>query len=120
MKRFILSAFSVMLAVSAVSTRASAFPQVDSAFNIQTLRLSELDTRNKSEDDKAPYYPYGQTSTQTPEWTTPQTVGADEESTIEAEASDEQATPSAASVADDASTDTLSVIERRQQVLDRS
>lgn len=55
MKRFILSAFSVVLAAGAVAPTAQALPKVDPAFNLQTLRLSELDTRNKSEDDQQPY-----------------------------------------------------------------
>lgn len=121
MKRFILSAFSVVLAVGAVSSSsASALPQVESAFNIHTLRLSEFDTRNKSEDDQSPYYPYGQTPAQTPEWTNRQNTSVGDERTSEAEASAEQVTPSATDISDDASPDTLSVIDRRQQVLDRS
>ncbi len=55
MKRFILSAFSVVLAAGAVAPTAQALPTVDPDFNLQTLRLSELDARNKSEDDQPLY-----------------------------------------------------------------
>ncbi|MEL7144681.1 MAG: hypothetical protein AAGL08_21050, partial [Cyanobacteria bacterium J06573_11] len=56
MQRFILSACSVVLATAAVATDAQALPKVDSAFNLQTLRLSELETRNKSDEYSQPYY----------------------------------------------------------------
>ncbi|MBE9060503.1 hypothetical protein [cf. Phormidesmis sp. LEGE 11477] len=80
MKRFILSAFSVLVATGAIAPTAQALPQVSSDFDLQTLRLSEFDTRNKSEvkstsklqmlrlheldirnksgDGQQPYYPY--------------------------------------------------------------
>ena len=50
MKRLILSAFSVLLAAGAVAPTAQALPKIDSAFNVQKLRLSELDARNKAEE----------------------------------------------------------------------
>ncbi|MEL7070329.1 MAG: hypothetical protein AAGN15_16955 [Cyanobacteria bacterium J06581_3] len=49
MKRFIFSAFSIMLAAGAMATEATALPQVDDDFKVHTLRLEEFDTRNKSE-----------------------------------------------------------------------
>ncbi|MEL7355146.1 MAG: hypothetical protein AAFN40_01155 [Cyanobacteria bacterium J06560_6] len=49
MKRSILSICSVVLSVSALAHGAQAVPQVDSSFDLHTLRLSEFDTRNKSD-----------------------------------------------------------------------
>lgn len=51
MKRFILSAFSVVLATAAVAPVAQAAPSVDKDFNLQTLRLWEMDARNKADAD---------------------------------------------------------------------
>ncbi|MEO1394927.1 MAG: hypothetical protein AAFV90_18640 [Cyanobacteria bacterium J06634_5] len=51
MKRFTLSAFSILLAVGAMAPTAQALPQVDADFKLQTLRLNEFDARNKSKVD---------------------------------------------------------------------
>ncbi|MEL6601854.1 MAG: hypothetical protein AAFP20_01370 [Cyanobacteria bacterium J06614_10] len=51
MKRFTLSALSVLLSVGAIAADAQALPQMDPSFKLQSLRLNELDTRNKSESD---------------------------------------------------------------------
>ncbi|MEM6451874.1 MAG: hypothetical protein AAF703_16350 [Cyanobacteria bacterium P01_D01_bin.105] len=55
MKRFTFSALSisVLLATGAIAPSAQALPQVNADFKLQTLRLSELDTRNKSEYDQS-------------------------------------------------------------------
>lgn len=50
MKRFILSTFSALLAIGAVAPTTHALPKLSSDFNIQKLRLSELDARNKAEE----------------------------------------------------------------------
>lgn len=47
MQRFILSACAAVLATVAVAAETQALPKLDPAFNLQTLRLSELDTRNR-------------------------------------------------------------------------
>ncbi|MEL7495909.1 MAG: hypothetical protein AAGJ95_18365, partial [Cyanobacteria bacterium J06554_11] len=49
MKRFTLSALSVVLTLGAIAPTAQALPQGDPDFKLQTLRLEELDARNKSE-----------------------------------------------------------------------
>ncbi|MEL6853798.1 MAG: hypothetical protein AAFO83_01665 [Cyanobacteria bacterium J06607_13] len=51
MKRFTLSALSVLLSVGTIAADAQALPQMDPSFKLQSLRLNELDTRNKSESD---------------------------------------------------------------------
>ena len=53
MKRFTLSALSVLLSVGAIAADAQALPKMDPSFNLQSLRLNELDTRNKSESEEA-------------------------------------------------------------------
>lgn len=110
MKRFILSAASVLLATAALAPTAQAVPQVDSAFNLQTLRLSEFDARNKSEEAPQPYYP--QTSTQA----TPQTVSADQESIP----TTEPAVWEASETQEEDASAALSITEQRHQLLDRS
>ncbi len=120
MKNFVLSAFSIALTVSAVAApSAQAFPQGDSSSSIHTLRLREMDIRNKSEDDQL-YYPYTQTPAQTPaqstEWTKPESATVEGESVVESEAiapqADEAATEEGASA--------TSLTARRLQVLDRN
>lgn len=113
MKRFVLSAFSLVLAVSAVAApSAQAFPKGDPAFKLQTLRLREFDARNKSEEAQQPDYGY----TQAPEWDRPEAVTIDEESVVESEAIAPQPTETAA----EENTSANSITERRQQALDRS
>ena len=132
MKRFIFSALSIVLAAGVAAPSAQALPQVDAAFKLQSLRLSELDARNKAdfklqtlrlsefdarnkaEEGKDAYVPYGEAASEASEWTEPQNESAEEENVVEAEAT---ATEDVASEAD---APTLSVTERRQQVLDRS
>lgn len=120
MKRFILSTVSIVLAVSAIAPSAQALPKVDSAFNLQTLRLREFDARNKSEDSEKPYYPYTQAPAQTSEWTNPQTVTAEQERTADAETDFQPAALQPSETPNEASTQSLSINERRQQALDRS
>lgn len=146
MKRFILSAFSVLLATGAVATEATALPQTDPNFDLQKIRLDELDTRNKSEYSEESYYPsfdlhkirlgeldtrnkseygeesyypYGQSSAQSSEWKAPQPV-ADEQESIEATGNAEAVAPEVADASDEADELSLSVTQRRQEVLDRS
>jgi len=114
MQRFILSACSVVLAAAAVATEAQALPKVDSAFNLQTLRLGELDTRNKSDEYAQPYYSQPSTEPATQSISTEQ----DRAQTIEPtnwentdwESTDGQEQPSPA----------ISLLERRHQSLDQS
>lgn len=47
MQRFILSAFTVLLAAAATTPEALALKPVDADFNLQSQRLAELDARNK-------------------------------------------------------------------------
>ncbi|MEL6490475.1 MAG: hypothetical protein AAFQ95_10970 [Cyanobacteria bacterium J06621_3] len=132
MQRFILSAFTVLLATAASAPEALALKPVDADFNLQSQRLAELDARNKgaisptfklhsqrlaeldarnkSEDD-AQYY-YSQPSTQT----SPQNVSTEPESIPAPEATvwEIPETP----VED--SSPALSVTQRRQQSLDRN
>lgn len=113
MKRFALSAASVLLAAAALASTAQAAPQIDSAFDLQTLRLSEFDARNKSEEASQPYYSqisYPQTSTEA----TPQTVSADQDSLPMVESAVWETTE----IQEEESS--LSLTERRQQSLDRS
>lgn len=132
MQRFILSAFTVLLATAASAPSALALKPVDADFNLQaqrlaeldarnkggisptfnlhSQRLAELDARNKSEDNSQPYY--SQPSTQT----SPQTFSTEQES-IPAPEPTVSATPEA-SVEDDSPA--LSVTQRRQQSLDRN
>ena len=132
MQRFILSAFTVLLAASTVAPNAVAAPKGESGFNLQTvrlrefdarnksdfklqtLRLREFDARNKSEEDEKPYYPYGQ-APEASEWTNPQDVTAEQENTTNTGST----APEATEVAEE-DTQSLSVTERRQQSLDRS
>ena len=133
MKRFILSALSVLLAAGSIAPAAQALPKVDANFKLQTLRLSELDARNKSEADSKfnlqklrleeldarskseenyqPYYP------QTSEPSQPQNVTAEEESSQTAAESTKQETPQ---VQEEEASSPLSITERRQQSLDRN
>lgn len=109
MKRFALSAFSVLLATAAISPLAQAAPTLSSDFNIQTLRLQEFDARNKSEETSESYdYDYSERSTQT--WT--EDAAAEQDSTPAAESTAWEAP------AVEAEAPALSLIERRQQALD--
>ena len=110
MKRFILSACSVVLATAAIAAEAQALPKVDSAFNLQTLRLSELDTRNKSDEPSKPYY--SQPSTESVSWGTP----TEQESmqTTESAASEN------ADLQEQPASPAISLIERRHQSLERN
>ncbi|MEL6259861.1 MAG: hypothetical protein AAFR12_02255 [Cyanobacteria bacterium J06626_6] len=117
MQRFILSACSVLLATAAVATEAQeaqALSKVDSAFNLQTLRLEELDTRNKSDESSQPYYSqpyYSQPSTEP----SSQSVSTEQERT--------QTTESAvwenADTQEQLPSPAISLLERRHQSLDR-
>lgn len=49
MKRFTLSAISILLATAALTPDALALSQVESDFNLHSQRLEELDTRNKGD-----------------------------------------------------------------------
>ncbi|MEL7070870.1 MAG: hypothetical protein AAGN15_19810 [Cyanobacteria bacterium J06581_3] len=132
MQRFILSAFTVLLATATSAPEALALKPVDADFNlqsqrlaeldsrnkgnisptfkIQSQRLAELDARNKSEDNSQPYY--SQPSTQT----SPQTVSAEQDSIPVPEPTVWE-TPEAP--VEDSSL-ALSVTERHQQSLDRN
>lgn len=110
MQRFILSACSVVLATAAVVTDAQALPKVDSAFNLQTLRLGELDTRNKSDEYSQPYYL--QPSTEP----SPQSVSIEQERAQTTEPTAWENTESQ----EQPSSPVISVTERRHQSLDRS
>ncbi|MEL6553413.1 MAG: hypothetical protein AAFQ63_08140 [Cyanobacteria bacterium J06621_11] len=132
MKRFILSAFSVLLATSAVAYEAQALPKVDPSFEIQTLRLrefdsrnkavsslelqklrlQEFDTRNKSEDYPAPYYPEASSQNATSEQESAQSTESTQwknEWENEWEDAENQ---------EEWSSTELSLIERRHQALD--
>jgi len=119
MKRFILSTFSVLLATGALAPTAQALPQTDSDFNLQTLRLSEFDSRNKSEDDQKPYYPYSQQQTPAQassqsEWeTTNWEANAEETGFIEADSTAVEESSEGVRI------EGLSLIEQRHEVLDR-
>ncbi|MEL6260315.1 MAG: hypothetical protein AAFR12_04540 [Cyanobacteria bacterium J06626_6] len=138
MKRFTLSALSVVLTLGAIAPTAQALPQGDpdfklqtlrleeldarnksaakSTFKLQTLRLEELDARNKSENSD---YPYGQTPAQTsaptswtesaPTTSAEQVAPADADATVVIEEAQ----------GEDADSQAISLIERRHQVLDR-
>lgn len=46
-----VSAFSLLLLASVIAPSAHALPKVDSDFKLQSLRLDEMDARNKANDD---------------------------------------------------------------------
>lgn len=118
MKRFILSAFSVLLATVAVAPTAQALSKVDPAFTLQALRLSEFDTRNKSDENQHPYYP--QASTHYPQVSTqpyPQNVSAEQDNAQMAEPTLWEETPENP---EEASSPALSLTQQRHQSLDRS
>ncbi|MEO1386475.1 MAG: hypothetical protein AAFV85_03750 [Cyanobacteria bacterium J06634_6] len=132
MQRFILSAFTVLLATAASAPEALALKPVDADFNLQSQRLAELDARNKgaisptfklhlqrlaeldarnkSEDNSQPYY--SQPSTEP----AAQGVSTEQESTQKTEptawenADSQEQPPSPA----------ISLLERRHQSLDQS
>lgn len=117
MQRFILSTVSVLLATAAVAPTAQALPKADADFNLQTLRLSELDTRNKSEESEQPYYysdtyAYPETSTQA----SPQTVSAEKERIQ----TDELLTQESPATQEEVTSPALSLIQQRHQSLDRN
>ncbi|MEL6490466.1 MAG: hypothetical protein AAFQ95_10925 [Cyanobacteria bacterium J06621_3] len=132
MQRFILSAFTVLLATAASAPEALALKPVDADFNLQSQRLAELDARNKgaisptfklhsqrlaeldarnkSEDNSQPYY--SQPSTEP----AAQGVSTEQESTQKTE-------PTAWENADSQEQPTspaISLLERRHQSLDQS
>ena len=110
MKRFILSACSVVIATAAIAAEAQALPKVDSAFNLQTLRLSELDTRNKSDEPSKPYY--SQPSTDNASWSTP----IEQENTHTTESAEWEN----AEQQEQSASPAISLIERRHQSLERN
>lgn len=120
MKRFILSTLSVVLAASAVASTAQALPQVDSDFKVQTLRLSELDARNKEGYDES-YYPHDQSPArmpaQVPARTNPQNTSAEQAPGID-EAIGAPVTPVIAEVSRESEDRAPSITECRQQQFD--
>lgn len=51
MQRFVLSAFSVLLAAAAIAPSAQAFDtKIDPSFNVHNLRLEEFDQRRKGSE----------------------------------------------------------------------
>lgn len=104
MQRFILSTVSILLVTAAVAPTAQALPQVSSDFNLQTLRLNEFDTRDRlSPTPSSSEYPQATTEAATYEDKTAESTQWEAPNASAAENST-----------------TLSVIERRQQLLDRS
>ena len=127
MKRFTsfaFSAFSVLLVAGAIAPSAQALPKFDSDFKLHTLRLREMDARNKSEENPQPYYPqadYPQADypqADYPQADYPQTSTQDlpQNDTAEGE-SKPAAWESSETQEEDSSTDSL--IQQRQQALDR-
>lgn len=114
MKRLILSAFSVLLATAAVAPTAQALPKVDPAFDIQTLRLSEFDSRNKSEEYPQAYSP--QTSTQP----SAPTVSAESDSAQTTKPTVWETSWETPENLEEAGAPALSLTQQRQQALDRS
>ncbi|MEM8502276.1 MAG: hypothetical protein AAF716_03880 [Cyanobacteria bacterium P01_D01_bin.1] len=115
MKRFTLSTFSVsafsaLLVAGAIAPAAQALPEVSANFKIQTLRLSELDTRNKAEERQTPYYP------QTPAQVSPREVTAEQDSLQIAEPTTWEVPQNQ----EEADSPDLSLTERRHLSLDRS
>lgn len=108
MKRVIFSAFSVLLAAGAIAPTAHALPQIDPAFKLQTLRLNELDARNKSEETPQHYPETYQPSSQN-EAAEQGNIPTTESTVWETSETQEEDTASA-----------LSLTERRHQSLDRS
>ncbi|MEM9092374.1 MAG: hypothetical protein AAGC93_27040 [Cyanobacteria bacterium P01_F01_bin.53] len=120
MQRFVLSAFSVVLATAAIAPAAQAMPQTSSSFNLHQLRIYELETRNKSEDAQYPYYPQQADYPQTYTPAASQDVSADEEGTWTPEAAISQPVETQAEAQAEAQEETstaLSLIERRHQSL---
>ncbi|MEO0769550.1 MAG: hypothetical protein AAFY72_08965 [Cyanobacteria bacterium J06649_4] len=112
MQRFILSAFSVVLATAAIAPAAQALPQTSSSFNLHQLRITELESRNKSEDEQKPYYPQ---QAEYPQNYTP--AAAEQESTWTPEATSEATITEAVETQEETESVTLSLIERRHQSL---
>lgn len=54
MQHFILISFAVLLTTVAIAPTGQAIARVDTDFNIQTLRLSEVDARSESETSGQP------------------------------------------------------------------
>ena len=117
MRRLILSAFSVVLATAAIAPAAQALPELDSKFSLQTLRLSEFDTRNKSEEYSEPYY------SQPATYNTPQNA-AEQESAQTSEPSAWEPAESTVwettKIQEEASSPARSLTDRRHESLDRS
>lgn len=118
MQRFILSAFSTLLITAAVAPTAQALPKIDADFNLQTLRLSEFDARNKSDEAAEQPYDYPQNSAQP----STQTVSTEDSSTRTAEPTEWErpATWETSAEQEESTSPTLSLIEQRHQSLDRS
>ncbi|MEO1621739.1 MAG: hypothetical protein AAFU53_12000 [Cyanobacteria bacterium J06632_3] len=132
MKRFILSSASVLLAAAAIAPAVQAAPTVSKdfnlqtlrlqeldsrtkskGFNLQTLRLQELDSRTKSEDASQPYY-YEQPSSAPAAQPASETV-TDEPAYAQPA---ESATWEAPEVEAESPAPALSLTERRHQALD--
>ncbi|MFK8185500.1 MAG: hypothetical protein AB8B99_19155 [Phormidesmis sp.] len=116
MQRFVLSAFSVVLVTAAIAPAAQAMPQNSASFNLHQLRISELETRNKSEDAQYPYYPQQAEYPETYKPAASQDASANEEGTWTQEATVSQPIETQAETQAENST-TLSLIERRHQSL---
>lgn len=116
MKRFFLSALSVVLAVGTVAPNAQALPQVDSAFSLQTIRLSEFDVRNRS---GAELQPYGWQPSRQNDIVEQESSQATEIQATEIQATESTVWETSENYEEDAFP-ALSVTERRHQALDRS
>ncbi|MFK8183066.1 MAG: hypothetical protein AB8B99_06800 [Phormidesmis sp.] len=118
MKRFILSAFSIVLATAAIAPAAQALPKIDSDFNLQTLRLREFDDRNKSDEYQKPYYPEESTGNYPQDASTEQDRAQTAEPTVW-EAPESQQWEAPENQQEEDAAPTLSITQRRQQELDR-
>ena len=116
MQRFVLSVFSVVLATAAVAPAAQVMPQTSSSFNLHQLRITELETRNKSENAQYPYYPQQAEYPQTYTPAASQDVSENEEGTWNQEAASSEPVEVQEEAQEETST-TLSSIERRPQSL---
>jgi len=117
-----LSALSMLVTVGTMMPVAQARPQSEPAFNLQTMRLNELDARNKSEQEPQPYYSqpyYSQPSSQaTPQPSSP-AVTTDSDSLQTAEPA-KPTTWQAPETQAESSSPALSLTQRRLQSLDRN
>jgi len=113
MQRFVLSAFSIVLTTAAIAPAAQAIPQTSDSFNLHQLRITELQTRNKSEDAQYPYYSQQADYPQTYTPAASQAISANEEGSRTPEA-----TASESVEAQEETSTALSLIERRHQSLE--